>query len=497
MQQSQSTAAARWLPLALVIALLAPATALADDSTRLLIDKLVERGILTAEDAEELLGGVETTDETVAAEETEERYPGLNYEPAVPIADEQFRARVNKFRVESADGQHRFGVRGRLMVDAAYVEDPFRSTDDEREDRGDIARYGTILRRARLGALGIMWDRWEWQLEVDFRDDDVRFANAYMAYLFDHGRLAVGNFKEPFSMESATSSRRISFLERAAPVDAYRPSRELGIMYETLVPDWYAAIGIFGGDGVARDRDVTEGYGVAARASFAPLIDENRGIWSHLGASALYRKNAFEYERSRGREREYESVRMRTRLGTRAVDGRMISENDMEAVKDWTTIALEAAWGYGPFSLQGEYIRQDLDRDPNARGFEDPETTSMTSSGWYAQASYFLTGETRNYRAFSGDFGRTRVLNPVSQGGGGAWELLARYALADSTEHHEPLDRQKLDHYTLGLNWYAEEDIMLKLNLMYVDAERGEDHIDGGPKTWDSWVFGARFQYEF
>ncbi len=483
--------------LALTVLLLGLALPVAaNDDTRRLIDKLVERGILTEEDVAELLAEDEDDVERVEPA-TSDRFAGLDYEPVSPIADEMFRARVNKFAVESADGQHRFGIRGRLMVDGAYVEDPFRSTDDEREDRGDIARYGTILRRARLGALGIIGGRWEWQMEVDFRDDEVRFANAYMAYLFNNGRLAVGHFKEPFSLESSTSSRRISFLERAAPVDAYRPSREIGIMYETLVPNYYAAFGVFGGDGVARNSDVTEGYSIAGRASFPPIMDEERGIWSHLGISANYRKNAFEYERSRGREREYESVRMRTRLGTRAVDGRLIGENDMEAVRDWTTFALEAGWGQGPFSLQGEYIRQDLDRDPNARGFNDPDVTSMTSEGWYIQANYFLTGEQRNYRPFSGDFGRTHILRPMSQGGSGAFELVARYALADSTEHHEPDDRQKLDHWTLGLNWYPEDDIILKVNLMYIDAERGEDQVNGGPKTWDSWVLGARFQYEF
>ncbi len=475
-----------WAPLAsvgLVAALATPA--MADDGD--LLDKLLERGVLTQEDVDELR----------ASDEPVERFPGLNYEPTTPVAGDDIRTRVNQYRVETEDGKHRFGIRGRLMTDFAYVQDPFKSTDDERADRGDIAKYGTIIRRARLGALGVMYDNWEWQLEVDFRDDEVRFANAYMAYLFDQGRLAVGHFKEPFSLESSTSSRRISFIERAAPVDAYRPSRQIGIMYETLVPDWYAAVGVFGGDGVARNRDVTEGYSLAARASFAPVLDSQRGVWSHLGASFNYRENAYEYEKSRGREREYEDVRMRTRLGTRAVDGRMIGENDMEAVSDWTTYALEGAFGVGPFSLQGEYIRQELNRDEDSRGFDDPDVTKMEHDGFYIQASYFLTGEQRNYRAFSGDFGATEILRPLSAGGRGGVELLARFARADSYEHHEPDDRQKLDHWTIGLNWYPENDIVLKLNAMYVDAERGERGIGEGRKTWDSMVYAARFQYEF
>ncbi|RLK51106.1 phosphate-selective porin O/P [Alkalispirillum mobile] len=244
-------------------------------------------------------------------------------------------------------------------------------------------------------------------------------------------------------------------------------------------------------------HDQAEAFTLAARASFAPVLDSQRGVWSHLGASFNYRENAYEYEKSRGREREYEDVRMRTRLGTRAVDGRMIGENDMEAVSDWTTYALEGAFGVGPFSLQGEYIRQELNRDEDSRGFDDPDVTKMEHDGFYIQASYFLTGEQRNYRAFSGDFGATEILRPLSAGGRGGVELLARFARADSYEHHEPDDRQKLDHWTIGLNWYPENDIVLKLNAMYVDAERGERGIGEGRKTWDSMVYAARFQYEF
>ena len=481
----------------LAAALLAPAgllaggTALADQEERLL-DKLVERGVLSQEDVDQ----IRETPEVI------ERHPGLDYDPTTPVVPEKVRTRVGRPAWETEDGRHRFGLRGRLMLDYAYVDDPFTTTDDEDADDGDLARYGTIIRRARMGMLGLMYDNWEWQVEVDFRDEEVRFANAYLAYLFDNGRLATGYFKEPWSLESHTSSRRISFIERAAPVDAYRPnpSRAMGVMWESLVPDYYYALGVFGGDGVARNRDVTEGWSIAGRSSFAPYMDASRDIFTHLGASYQYRRNAYEWDRSGGDAKEYESVRKRTRLGTRAVDGRMIGENDMEDVDYYTSWALEAAFGIGPFSMQGEYIRMDLIRDEDSEDFADnpgTDVTRMVSDGWYTQASYFLTGESRNYRAFSGDFGHINVHNPLSAGGPGAWKVLARYAVADSTEHHNREDRQKLKHSTLGLNWYPEDRIVFKLNAMYVDAERGEDGFGDGFKEWSSPVYALRAQYDW
>ncbi|MCC5853233.1 MAG: hypothetical protein JJU30_10380 [Alkalimonas sp.] len=447
---------------------------------------------------------------TAATNPVTDIHAELDYEPTSSVQGDEVRTRVNKFTVETADGKHRFGVRGRIMLDAAYLDDNYMTTDDDRLDRGDLAKYGTIVRRARLGMLGVMYDRWEWQVEIDFRDpvtydieegDDIegiRFANTYVAYLFDHGRLAAGYFKEPFSMESSTSSRRISFIERATPIDAYRPSRELGVMYETLNPNYYAALGLFGGDGVSRNRSNTEGFSVAGRASFSPVYDASNRVWSHLGLSVNYRSNGYEYERSRGREKEYNDIRLRSRLGTRAIDGRVIGRRDFSAVKDMTRYAIEAAYGVGSFSIQGEYAGVRLNRDENARGFENPDVVKISNGGYYVQTSFFTTGEQRNYRRFSGDFGRTRVQNPVGSGGYGAVELLARYAYADHTDHHDERGAQELKHYTLGLNWYPVDDIVLKFNAMYVDAKTSSRNLEPGEfKSWDSMVYALRLQFEF
>ncbi len=447
-----------------------------------LIDKLIERGVLTESDALELRG------QEHGGEPVQERFASMEYEPTEPVVGEPFEMRVRNFRVDTPDGRHRFGIRGRLMIDGAYTDFDSRYTvDDDRANDGVLARYGTIIRRARLGALGLMYDNWEWQMEVDFRDNEIRFANAYLAYLFDNGRLAVGHFKEPFSLESSTSSRRITFIERATPVDAYRPDRQIGLMYETLIPNMYGAVGVFGGDGVARDRELTEGYSLAARGSISPFRDEANHFWTHLGVSYNYRANAYE---GRGDDRSYQDVRMRSRLGTRAVDGRFIGRRDLEDVEDYQTAAIEAAVGLGPFSLQGEYLRQELSR---------VNGDDVEHAGWYVQGSYLLTGERRNYRAFSGDFGRIRVQRPLSAGGPGAWKLAARYARADSRNGGVTADGgQVMDHYTLGLNWYPEDDIVFKLNVMYLEAETATSRTEGlDRKETDGWVYALRAQYEF
>lgn len=226
-----------------------------------LIEVLIEEGIIPAQRADLIRQRVaeKTSAEHKAPEDSiTGRFPGVQYEPTERLRGEPVRTQVRRFGIESEDGTERFRIRGRVQIDAAAVGFNTENTvDDERDGQGNISSRGTIIRRARLGVLGVIANDWEYQMELDFRDAEVRFANTYIAYLGLPGsRLAIGNFKEPFSMESSTSSRRITFIERATPIDAYRPDRELGILYETVRPRYYIGAGVFGGEEQISNREV-------------------------------------------------------------------------------------------------------------------------------------------------------------------------------------------------------------------------------------------------
>ena len=61
---------------------------------------------------------------------------------------------------------------------------------------------------------------------------------------------------------------------------------------------------------------------------------------------------------------------------------------------------------------------------------------SPTYDGWYIDASWYITGETRNYEASTGEFGRTKVKRPVygGSGGWGAWQIAGRYDVLDLSD---------------------------------------------------------------
>ena len=94
-------------------------------------------------------------------------------------------------------------------------------------------------------------------------------------------------------------------------------------------------------------------------------------------------------------------------------------------------------------------------------GFDN--TCDLEMDGFYLQAAYTLTGETRGYKAGSGAFA---AIKP--KGEGGAWELVARYEDADIDVPGRSLSAD-LERLVLGVNWYVNKNVKFMLN--YVDSE--------------------------
>ena len=97
-------------------------------------------------------------------------------------------------------------------------------------------------------------------------------------------------------------------------------------------------------------------------------------------------------------------------------------------------------------------------------------TCDLEMDGFYLQAAYTLTGETRGYKAGSGAFAAIKPKNE-----GGAWELVARYEDAEVDVPGRSLSAD-LERLVLGVNWYVNKNVKFMLN--YVDSE-----VDGCSET--------------
>ncbi|MGH8453656.1 MAG: porin, partial [Nevskiales bacterium] len=143
-------------------------------------------------------------------------------------------------------------------------------------------------------------------------------------------------------------------------------------------------------------------------------------------------------------------------------------------VDDITRYGVEAAYSTGPLSLQTEYLQAQVKSELAG----DPEF-----GGYYVMASYFLTGESRPYRASNGTFDR---IKPT--GNNGAWEVAARYSNLEGES--DTLVKREIKNMTLGLNYYINPQMRIMANLIKSDIDAGARQ--GEPKT-----LAFRVQYDF
>jgi phosphate-selective porin OprO/OprP len=345
------------------------------------------------------------------------------------------------------DGDFTLKVGGRLMYDWLWIseDDAIKaSTIGEQQD-------GSEVRRARLYMQGLIYGNVEYKLQFDFADgDEVDLKDAYVGLTdFPLGKLRMGHFKEPFSLEELTSSKYITFLERGLP-NVFAPSRNAGLMLHSSEFNdrmtW--AVGLF------RDTDDTGtdmddgGYNVTGRLTWLPIYEDKGASLVHVGAAYSYRNpdDALRYRQ-----------RPEAHLTSRFVDTGTFTSDQVDL---W---GLEAAWVGGPFSLQGEYIFADADR---LGGGPD-----VDFDGWYAQASYFLTGEHRRYKTSSGAFSRVKPKSNFSFDGGGpgAWEIAARYSELNLDD--EDISGGGLENITAGLNWHLNPNMRIMWNYVHADRD--------------------------
>ena len=361
--------------------------------------------------------------------------------------------------VKTRDGKFSTKIGGRVQADAAtYAGDP---------ELGN----GTEIRRARFYLEGVMYHDWGYKLQYDFANTGSNgkgIADAYISYDgLDNLQIKAGNFKDPFSLQEQTSSKFVSFTERSLP-SAFAAGRHIGVMASTAQQYWTLAAGLFGDTLTASGADIDkdEGWGAGARATWAPINEASKVF--HLGLGLNYRETGGDNK-----------VRFREQPESHVAGIDIVDTGDILGVSDFLKVGAEVATVYGPFSAQAEYITTSVKRE----GGSDPDF-----DGFYVQAGYFLTGESRNYKA--GKFGSIRPIAIVGEGGIGAWELALRYSTLDLTD--TGIDGGEADAITLGLNWFPTPTLRFSANyvdVLEVDGGTYDDHEPSAFQVRSQWAF--------
>lgn len=376
--------------------------------------------------------------------------------------DTDFRMYWGKgIRFETGDNAFKIEIGGRIMNDWAFMNE-----DDSVKDAvGELQDATTEFRRARFYIAGTIYDKIIFKAQYDFAGGDADFKDVYLGLkkLTGVGTLKLGHIKEAFGLEELTSSKYITFMERALPA-VFTPGRNtgIGVLKTELDERLTWAAGAFLDAGSFGDEDGAENsFAASARITGIPWY-EGKDRLLHLGLAYSYR------------DAKDDSVRFRERPETHLAP-EFVDTGGIGADSE-NRYGIETALVYGPLSVQGEYMVAKVD----ALSGSDPEF-----SGYYAYVSYFLTGEHRAYKKSAGAFSRVKPKANFGKGGFGAWELALRYSALDLND--ETITGGELEDITFGVNWYLNPNVRVMGN--YVRAD-----LDG---VGDANIFQTRFQIDF
>ncbi|MEH6583511.1 MAG: porin [Halioglobus sp.] len=335
---------------------------------------------------------------------------------------------------------------GRLELDYANYSSGVLSDDS-----------GLNVRRFRLGLAGRVkpWPNWNYKLELDLTDSENTISDAFISWHSrEWGTLRIGNQKVTHSMSGGTSSVSIPFMERPLPTLAFTLQHRLGVGYDFDRNHWGGNITLFGED---PNEDVGS-HGFSTRLFFNPTRSSTHVL--HLGGSFMQLYSD-------------DDARLRARPESHKTDTRLVDTGVLPDVDLSSALGIELAAAKDSFTFRSEFYGAHWDRS---------EAEDNLFKGWYAEGSWFLTGEKSHYR--EGKFIRPNIL-----GERGAWEVAARFSALDLND--DDVVGGKEENITLGLNWYSRIHWRFMGNVIKVNAH------DGPHGDEDPWIVQVRAQYYF
>lgn len=381
-----------------------------------------------------------------------------------------------------------FKVRGRILIDAVMQ-------DIDREGAGvDFETRNIRGRQVFLGVEGSLNNYFYYKIEGGAVNGGAwGWDDAVLEFKpNDATSVMVGNIKVA-GLENLTSTRFTTFMDRGPYGDFGVDSYLLGGVVKMNGMNWSVAGGVQGASLNSSDitsttagngNDIKERLTYTVRGHYVPIDTDTTKV--HLGASARYRDG--------GSELFGYSARPNTAVSTVTP---LNTGNIADADASW---AAEFAAVYKSFSVQAEYSDIQFERfcastlSPAGCAALGPDGAVNVG---YAFVSWWPTGEMRNYEAKKGEFGRPKILNPITAGGWGGVELAVRYDWADMTEARNvnlaaPSGAGEYTAWTLGVNYYPHPYVRVMANYTKGEA----DHFAaGGDFDVDTLQFRAQLDF--
>ena len=377
----------------------------------------------------------------------------------------------NGFKLESADKNFKVKFGGRLMIDHAFFS---QDTDLDNAFGELTTKNGTEFRRARFFFSGTVYENVAFKLNIDFASGKTVLKDAYIGIknIPFVGNIRVGHVKEPFRLDALTSSKYITFMEPALLTD-FTPIRNNGILLFNNFLDkrLSAQTGLFRNASGKTGNDLTanDGYTFTGRVSGLPFDDKEKKLLLHIGLGYTYKK-----------PNDKKEFKIASRPEAHLSGKKYLNTGTIEDVDNVQMVNFETALVKGSFSVQAEYLIANINTGTGST------KVSYNFSSYYAQASYFLTGEHKKFKGSYSGFNRLKPLhNFVGNKGSGAWEVALRYSNSDLNSK-TILGGEQRD-VTLGLNWYLNPVTRIMFNHVWEKVKN----------VGNATAFQVRFQIDF
>lgn len=325
----------------------------------------------------------------------------------------------------------------KLTVGALLQYDVYSAKDDKTH----IPCNDNDWRDQRISFAGSYGKDWQFKYNYDFKS--ISHKDAWIHY--NPYQITFGQFKSPVGLENQHSSRYWTFNEPAM-LTTIAPQRFVGIMWHPVINDWTFTAAIQKANINDETQYNKQPLRTSTRLTWAPIKEEAEIL--HLGGSLQWIN--FEDENRSAKLAAVPEVKGEEM--PKLVATRKLTLDSQQAG------GLEAGYVYGPLALRGEYLAHRM-KDKKLS-----DTYYFESA--YAQASYFLDGETHiTYNSNKGVFGKPSNVNK-------RWEIAARSSWLDLEDGS--VKGGKETNYTLGISFYYNLNLRFTLNYIHAEVEDGK-----------------------
>lgn len=444
--------------------------------------------------------------------------------------------------IATGDGRFTMGVRVRFQSDfAAFSQD---STHPAGFAGPSDLSSGAVVRRAYFGVEGKAYNDFAYEFRLNAGgsnggsagasgvptagEGDPLLNKAVVTYTgIPNWHFNVGVIEPAFMFEGTTSSASLMFLERPEIDNIAADVFGAGDSRRGIEIGWAKTDALWAGDNLTATATFS-GQKTGSTANHGNGGDENTQVlgrvterlWTNglsniqIGVSGAKVLNSGSITGAGGGS---QTINLQDRPEVRVDGTRLISTGGIKA-KTADMFAVDLGGNIDNFFLGGEYAQFTLDRQCDtvtaATNASCVTSTAVidhpTFSGWYAEASWIITGETKAYSPNAinnevGGFNMPVPSRPFSFSGDswGAFELVARYSNTDLNWHTNQVagptqlagvlgGEERV--IALGLNWYLNRNVRIMIDDNIIKVKKGTTALPNRDGQ-DINVVGVRLQF--